>query len=91
MKQFYGFLEVRDGLKQVYFDEIVIEAEGYVKARRAFHYWLALKAMEDVPDGDDHAEFMDIVLAPKRAKNLKPKEAKELISEVIKVLGEVGA
>lgn len=63
MKQFYGFLEIRDGPEQKYFDEIVIEAETRDEAKRAFAAWLALKAMEDVPEGEDRESLMDIELA----------------------------
>ncbi len=86
--KFYGFLEIRDGLKQICFDEVVIEAEEYTKARRAFHYWLVKEAMEVKvnEDYEDHAEFMAIELAPKRAFRLKSVKADELISEVVKEL-----
>ncbi|NJE75955.1 hypothetical protein [Thermococcus sp. ES12] len=63
MRQFYGFLEIREGPEQRYFSEVVIEAESWEEAKRAFAAWLALKAMEDVPDGDDRAALMDVELA----------------------------
>ncbi|WP_456395041.1 hypothetical protein [Thermococcus sp.] len=85
----YGFFEIRDEGKQLVFEEIVIEAEDYAKAKKAFHYWLAKQAVEvDVNEEyEDHAEFMAIELAPKRAKKLKPVKADELISEIVKEVG----
>jgi len=98
MKRFYGFLEVRDGLKQVYFDEVVIEARDYREAKRAFAHWLVLKTLDGVPDGEDRESLMAIELATgvmgfRKTHLLKVpcRKASELISEARFKLQEVRA
>lgn len=92
--KFYGFLEVKDGEKQVHFEEIIIEAENYKKARKAFEFWLAQRLMEfilnypgleeDLDGLKDHSAVMTIELAPRRVLNwlkngrIKPIKAEEL-------------
>ncbi|WP_297437209.1 hypothetical protein [Thermococcus sp.] len=92
----YGFFEVRDGGRQLVFEEVVIEAEDYEVAKRAYERWLLRVYLETQAwkmSGDGHAEVMDISLAPKRAHRMKPIRAEELLKpldEVIKTaLAEV--